>query len=139
MKIKEWMTSDVVSVSPDTSVKQAFMLMKKHGYRHLPVVRGDKLVGFVADRDLRRPEISDIFKEWNDLYRLSDEIHVEDVMRTDVMSVTPETDLVAGAAILVDKKIGALPVVKPGYNKKLVGIITIHDFLKALVKCIRKP
>lgn len=138
MKIKEWMTSSVVTVNPETSVKQAFLLMKKHGYRHLPVVRGDKLVGFVADRDLRRPEISDVFREWNDLYRLSDDIHVEDVMRTNVMSVTPETDLVSGATILIDKKISALPVVEPGDSHKLVGIITIHDFLKALVKCIQK-
>lgn len=138
MKIKEWMTSPVITVTPETSVKQAFLLMKKHGYRHLPVVRGNRLVGFVADRDLRRPEISDIFKEWNDLYRLSDDIHVEDVMRTDVMSVTPETDLVSAASILVEKMISALPVVEPGDNKKLVGIITIYDFLKALVKCIQK-
>ena len=138
MKIKEWMTSSVVTVNPETSVKQAFLLMKKHGYRHLPVVRGDKLVGFVADRDLRRPEISDVFREWNGLYRLSDDIHVEDVMRTNVMSVTPETDLVSGATILIDKKISALPVVEPGDSHKLVGIITIHDFLKALVKCIQK-
>ena len=138
MKIKEWMTSSVVTVNPETSVKQAFLLMKKHGYRHLPVVRGDKLVGFVADRDLRRPEISDVFREWNDLYRLSDDIHVEDVMRTNVMSVTPETDLVSGATILIDKKISALPVVEPGDSHKLGVIITILGFLKAQVKCIQK-
>lgn len=138
MTIKDWMTAAVISVTPETSVKEAFMIMKKHGYRHLPVVRGEKLVGFVTDRDLRRPEISDLFKEWNDLYRLSDEIHVEDVMRTDVISVTPETDLVSAASILVDKRIGALPVVEPGNSRKLVGIITVYDFLRALVQCIQK-
>lgn len=134
MKIRDWMTPLVVSVSPGTSVKEAFALMKKKGFRHLPVVKNGNLVGFVTDRDLRRPQISDVFKEWNDLYRLSDEIHVEDVMISDVVAVTPETDLVQAASILVEKKIGALPVVDKAGSKALVGIITIYDFLKALVK-----
>jgi acetoin utilization protein AcuB len=131
MKVKDWMTREVVTVSPEMSVKEAFLLMKKHHFRHLPVVKKDKLVGFVTDRDLRRPAISDVFKEWNDLYRLSDEIHVEDVMIADVMKVTPDMDLKAGAAIVLKKKIGALPVVE---GDRIVGIITIYDFLKALVE-----
>lgn len=132
MKVKDWMTPQVVTITPEASVKEAFLLMKKHHFRHLPVVRQGKLVGFVTDRDLRRPAISDVFKEWNDFYRLGDDIHVEDVMITDVMKISPETDLVEAAAIVLDKKIGALPVVDQG---RVVGIITIYDFLKALVEC----
>src|SRR5579885_3196677 len=134
MKIRDWMTAVVVSVSPDTSVKEAFMTMKTNGFRHLPVVKNGKLVGFVTDRDLRRPQIADVFKEWNDLYRISHDLHVEDVMITGVVAVTPETDLIKAAAILVEKKIGALPVVEKEGSKTLVGIITIYDFLKALVE-----
>lgn len=131
MKIKDWMTSPVVTVAPETSVKEAFKIMKKNGFRHLPVVRGEKLVGFVTDRDLRRPDIADLFKEWNDLYRLSDELHVEDVMITRVHKVTPEEDLKKAAALVIEKHIGALPVVE---GEKIVGIITVYDFLRALVK-----
>jgi len=138
MKIRDWMTSVVVSVAPDTSVKEAFLVMKTNGFRHLPVVKSGKLVGFVTDRDLRRPQLSDVFREWNELYRISNDIHVEDVMITDVVAVTPETDLVQAASILVEKKIGAVPVVDEEGSKTLVGIITIYDFLKALVECSKK-
>jgi len=131
MKIKDWMTPKVTSVSPETSVKEAFKIMKMNGFRHLPVVRGEKLVGFVTDRDLRRPDIADLFKEWNDLYRLSDELHVEDVMITKVHTVSPEEDLKKAASLVIEKHIGALPVCESG---KLVGIITVFDFLRALVK-----
>jgi acetoin utilization protein AcuB len=131
MKIKEWMTSNVVTVSPQTSVKEAFKIMKKHGFRHLPVVRGERLVGFVTDRDLRRPDIADVFKEWNDLYRLSDDLHVEDVMITQVQKVKPEDDLKKAASLVIEKHIGALPVCE---GEKIVGIITVYDFLRALVQ-----
>jgi acetoin utilization protein AcuB len=132
MKIKDWMTPKVVSVAPGTSVKEAFKIMKKNGFRHLPVVKGDKLVGFVTDRDLRRPDIADVFKEWNDLYRLSDDLHVEDVMITDVYKVSPEDDLQKAAEMVLEKHIGALPVCEGG---KMVGIITVFDFLRAFVRC----
>jgi len=132
MKIKDWMTPKVVTVGPGTSVKEAFKIMKKNGFRHLPVVKGDKLVGFVTDRDLRRPAISDVFKEWNDLYRLSDDLHVEDVMITKVHKVSPDEDLKKAAAMVIEKHIGALPVCD---GDKMVGIITVFDFLRALVQC----
>lgn len=131
MKIKDWMTSKVLSVSPGTSVKEAFKTMKKHGFRHLPVVKGEKLVGFVTDRDLRRPDIADVFKEWNDLYRLSDDLHVEDVMVATVVTCTPEDDLAKVASQVIDKHIGAMPVVDPSDKTRLVGIITVFDFLRA--------
>lgn len=134
MKIKDWMSSPVVTVTPQTSVKEAFKIMKKNGFRHLPVVKGEKLVGFVTDRDLRRPDIADVFKEWNDLYRLSDELHVEDVMITKVVSCLPDDDLAKVAFTVVDKHIGATPVVDPIDKTKLIGIITVYDLLRAMVQ-----
>jgi acetoin utilization protein AcuB len=131
MKIKDWMTAKVVTVAPETSVKEAFKVMKKNGFRHLPVVKGDKLVGFVTDRDLRRPDIADVFKEWNDLYRLSDELHVEDVMITKVYKVSPDEDLKKAASLVIEKHIGALPVCD---GDRIVGIITVFDFLRAMVQ-----
>ena len=134
MKIKDWMTSKVLTVSPGTSVKEAFKIMKKNGFRHLPVVKNDKLVGFVTDRDLRRPDIADVFKEWNDLYRLSDDLHVEDVMVSKVVSCKPDEDLAKVAVQVIDKHIGAMPVVDPADKTKLVGIITVFDFLRAFAQ-----
>lgn len=132
MKVKDWMTTKVEAVTLETSVRKAFGLMKKHGFHHLPVIKGDKLVGIVTDRDLRRPGISDVFKEWDHLYRLSEDISVEDVMTTPVITVTPETDVVTAASTLVENKFNALPVVDA--KGKIIGIITTIDFLKALVR-----
>jgi len=132
MKVKDWMSKKVVTVEPTTSVKKAYGLMKQNGFHHLPVVKGDRVVGIVTDRDLRRPDISDIFKEWAELYRLNDDIHVEDVMATPVVTVTPETDLLAAASILIEKKFNALPVVDG--QGRLCGIITTVDFLKGMIR-----
>lgn len=132
MKVKAWMTANVETVTPDTSVRRAFLIMKKKGVLHLPVCKGGKLVGIVTDRDLRRPKLSDIFKEWHELYRLGEEIDVGDVMTSHVITATPETDLLTAASMLLEKKIGALPVVDA--KGKLVGIVTSVDLLKAFVR-----
>lgn len=131
MKIKDWITQEVITVEPETSVKKAFYLMKSLGIRHLPVVRGETLKGIVTDRDLRRPKISDVFKSWDELYRINDEIDVEDVMVTPVATLPEEATIQEAAKLLVEKRIGAIPVTdKKG---KMVGIITESDILRAFV------
>ncbi|MCM8794271.1 MAG: CBS domain-containing protein [Candidatus Omnitrophica bacterium] len=131
MQIKNWITREVITVTPDTSVKQAFYLMKSMGIRHLPVVKDGILKGMVTDRDLRRPKLSDVFKSWDQLYRLNDEIQVEDVMVSPALTVKETATLQEAAQIMAEKRIGALPVTdKAG---KLNGIITESDLLRAFV------
>ena len=55
MKVSKYMTRKLIAVQPNTSVKEAFMTMRARRVRHLPVVDGDRLVGIISDRDLRRP------------------------------------------------------------------------------------
>ena len=50
--VKDWMTKDPVTVGPDTDTEEAAALMASHGFRHLPVVDGDQVVGVVSLRDL---------------------------------------------------------------------------------------
>ncbi len=131
MKIKDWITKEVTTVAPEASVKEAFYIMKSLGIRHLPVVKKEKLVGIVTDRDLRRPKISDVFKSWNELYRINDEIQVEDVMISPVLTVEADATIKEAAKVMAENRIGALPVTnRPG---KLVGIITESDILRAFV------
>lgn len=131
MKIKSWITKEVVTIPPEASVKQAFGLMKSLGIRHLPVVRNGSLKGIVTDRDLRRPKISDVFKEWDQLYRINDEIQVEDVMVTPVQTVEEDADIKEAAKQMVKHRIGALPVVDSA--GRMTGIITESDVLRAFV------
>ena len=132
MKIKEWITREVITVGPETSVKQAFGLMKSMGIRHLPVVNGKALlVGIVTDRDLRRPQISDVFKTWDELYRINDEIAVEDVMVSPVITIKQDAMIKEAAKLMAQNRIGALPVTDP--KGKLTGIIAESDILRAFV------
>ena len=132
MKIKNWITTEVITVSPETSVKEAFGLMKSLGIRHLPVInKQGALKGIVTDRDLRRPKISDVFKSWHDLYRINDEIQVEDVMVGPVITANQDDTIQEAAKLMVENRIGALPVTD--IQKKLVGIITESDVLRAFV------
>ncbi len=129
MKIKEWITHEVVTVEPEASVKKAFGLLKSMGIRHLPVVKNGKLYGIVTDRDLRRPKISDVFLEWDELYRINEEIQVEDIMAAPAITISEDSTIQEAAQIMAHKRIGALPVTD---NKgKLAGIISESDILRA--------
>ncbi len=129
MKIKDWITREVVTIKPEASVKEAFMLLKSMGIRHLPVVKNGVLKGIVTDRDLRRPKLSDVFKSWDQLYRINDEIQVEDIMASPALTIPEEATIQEAAKIMAKNRIGALPVTdKKG---KLDGIITESDILRA--------
>jgi len=101
------------------------------GIRHLIVVKEGVILGIVTDRDLRRPKVSDIFKSWHDLYRISDEFQVEDIMTSPVKSIDAQADIQEAARIMVAHRIGALPVTDAHHG--LAGIITETDLLKALI------
>jgi len=131
MKIKDWITREVVTVAPEASVKEAFGLMKSMGIRHLPVVKEGFLKGIVTDRDLRRPKISDVFKSWHELYRIGDDIQVEDIMTTSVMTIGEDALIQEAAQVMVEKRVGALPVVDS--KGKMIGIIAESDILRAFV------
>lgn len=129
MKIKDWITREVVTIKPEASVKEAFMLLKSMGIRHLPVVKNGVLKGIVTDRDLRRPKLSDVFKSWDQLYRINDEIQVEDIMASPAITISEEATIQEAAKIMAKNRIGALPVTdKKG---KLDGVITESDILRA--------
>jgi acetoin utilization protein AcuB len=134
MQVKDCITTQVITVAPETSAKEAFATMKSMGIRHLVVVKGEQIVGIVTDRDLRRPKVSDIFKSWHDLYRISDEFQVEDVMSSPVMTIDAHADVKEAAKVMVERRIGALPVTDAHHG--LFGIITEIDLLKALIAAI---
>lgn len=131
MKVKECVTGQVVTVDPSMSTKEAFALLKSMGIRHLVVVKEGMVLGIVTDRDLRRPKVSDVFKSWDQLYRLSEEFEVEDIMVSPVITIDANADLREAAKLMVERRIGALPVTDAHHG--LAGIITETDLLKAFV------
>lgn len=121
MKVRDCMTRRVITATHGTSVEDAARIMLKNGFRRLPVTRGELLHGFVSSVDLVKM-IADntIFKG---------DVRVEDIMSTDVVTVTPDSELGEVAAKISKHEHGAFPVVEDG---RLVGIITERDLLKAI-------
>ncbi len=132
MLVKERMKRDPVTVKKGDSFRYALKLIRKEGIRHLPVLDGRQLVGIITDRDLRQAAPSPATTlEVHELNYLLERLTVETIMTRSVITVTPETDLLEAAKLLLAHKIGCLPVVGAG---ELLGIITEGDLLRALVE-----
>lgn len=133
IRVSEWMTSPVVSVNPDTPVKEAHQLMKERRIRRLPVVDQDRLVGIITIGDIREASPSDAtsLSIW-ELNYLWDQLTVKKVMTTGVISVRPDDTILSVAYLMLENKISGMPVVDE--HGKLVGIITESDIFKMLVQ-----
>lgn len=124
------MTADPVTVQPDDDVSTAFSLLQESTIRHLPVVNeNDELVGMVSDRDLRALLVPHFFRQdvvENIVTRARAPIST--LMSSNVVSVDMEDDTSLIAELMVEHKIGAIPVVDA--DAKLVGIVSYLDLLR---------
>jgi acetoin utilization protein AcuB len=135
MLVGERMTNLVLTVSPEESVQEALVSMRKEHIRRFPVVdKKGKLVGIVSESDLLNasPSEATSLSVWEISYLVS-KITVERVMTKDVITVTEDTPIEEAARIMADKKIGALPVMK---GEKLVGIITETNLFRIFLELL---
>ncbi len=133
VRVREWMTSPVISVAPSTPISSVHQLMKEHGIRRVPVVEHDRVVGIITLGDVREASPSDAttLSIWEMNY-LWAQLTVEKVMSRKVISVHAEDLILDIAQIMLDKKVSGLPVLDDhGY---LVGIITESDIFRMLVE-----
>ena len=118
MKIAQLMTRDVITIPRDAYSSRAELEMKLSQVRHLLVIdRDHRVVGVVSQRDLVRT---------SDRARRS-QLMMDEVMHSVPVTVRPDTDAAEAAALLINKKIGCLPVVDA--LDHLVGIVTETDFV----------
>lgn len=130
MEVARFMTRDPLTVEPGDSLRAALDLMDEHRVRHLPVVRGERLVGVVSDRDLLEATGGSVP---SDDARL-DGTRVESVMQTQPAYVNPEDSVVTVSVEVALRAIGCLPVVD---RERLVGIVTEFDLLELLTAASR--
>jgi CBS domain-containing membrane protein len=123
------MTYHVFTVGPDDDLQALYDLMASRHVRHVPVVdREGKVVGLVTERDLARSALGS-----QDELPLSMQREVlrrrkiREIMATEVDTVEADEDLKAAAEMLIENKIGCLPVVD---GRRLVGILTESDFVR---------
>ena len=130
MKVSKYMTQKLITATPEMTVKQAFLTMRTHRVRHLPVVDGDRLVGIISDRDLRRPRWAESIDDWTAYYQVTDDITVSDVMTSNPEVVHTYDKIVKAVSVFREQRYGALPVLDKEQN--LVGILSAQDLLLAL-------
>ena len=125
--VKDSMTREVVTLSPQDTAKAALALCRERRIRHLPVLEVGKLVGIASDRDLRSstPALGDPARA-----AALAEILVRDVMAREVVTAVSDDPIEQAANTMRERRIGCLPVVE---GSELVGIITASDVMDALV------
>lgn len=133
MLVQEWMTREVIAISPDTSMMKASRLMKDKKVRRLPVVdEAGRVVGIISDRDVKEASPSKATTlDMHELYYLLSELKVKDIMSKNPVCAR-EDDSVEGVAItMMERGFGGMPVVAP--DNTIVGIITESDIFRVLV------
>ena len=132
MLVGDRMSHPVITISPDLPISEALNLMRREHIRRTPVIANGKLVGIVSDKDLLNasPSPATSLSIWEMNYLLS-KITVKDVMTTEVRSIDRNTPIEEAARIMIDNKIGGLPVLK---EDRVVGIITETDIFKIFLE-----
>ena len=136
MLVKDVMRTQLVTLNADSKLGFANDIMYLGRIRHLPVVKGDAIVGILTQRDLYRASLTSILTNWKENKEFLDSIKVSEVMTKNVVTVSPDATIEEAAQIMIDKKVGGLPVVKE--KNTLVGLITETDVLQYFVDCSRK-
>jgi len=119
--------SNVFSISPKASIQDALAILEEHNVGALPILDNDELVGIFSERDLARLLAQSNSFSLNTL--------IEKVMTRKVFTITPSTKTEECMQMMTDKHIRHLPVMDEG---KLIGIISIGDVLKAVIKTQRE-
>ena len=135
MPIRAYMQYAPLTGRQDDLVSQAHHRMHSTDVHHLPIVAADgTLLGLLSDRDLRQAGVSTLppLSRYEAPLRLMTML-VKDIMRTDVTTVGGETTLADAGQLLLEHKIGCLPVLH--HDRTLVGMVTVTDLLRAYLAC----
>lgn len=153
MKVKEIMTKDLITITPDANIPEIVKKMSKNEISGLPVVEGNKIVGMVTESDIMellefhdfgnymlpipfdvieaimemRSEIDEIKQDFDNLKSAK----AKDVMTKKLITTNPEDHVTKVSQDMMENNINRIPVIE---NDKLVGIVARSDVLKALSK-----
>ena len=138
MLARDLMTPNPVTVDLNASTGDAWDIMRENDIRHVPVVDGVVLVGMLSDRDLGSLDIGRILAfDGAAAVRAELARPVIDRMSVDVVSVHPEAEVSDVIDLLLEARIGAVPVVRPD-SREIVGIVSYVDILRALGAALEK-
>ncbi|MBK8986651.1 MAG: CBS domain-containing protein [Chloroflexi bacterium] len=132
--VRDWMTANVIHVTPNTTLPRAHELMTRNNIRRLPVVLDDNiLVGIITLGDVRGAEPSQAtsLSVWELNYLLSN-LLIDEIMTREPVTVRDDATIAEAASLMLDYRVSGLPVTdKQG---KLVGVITESDIFRMVVR-----
>lgn len=130
--VRDWMTPNPITIVPKTTLPDAHKLMTESNIRRLPVVDRGRLVGIVTLGDVREAQPSDATSlSIYELHYLLSKLTVDQIMTREPLTIAPEATIREAARLMLDHKIGGLPVMA---QERLVGIITESDIFRVLAQ-----
>lgn len=132
MLVQNWMSTPAITIHAEEYMQNARRLLKDHGLRMLPVMKGGKMVGIVTDRDLKRASASDATSlEIHAVLYLLSTVKVKHIMTKTPITVPLDYTVEETAEILLNNKISGVPVVDTA--GVLAGVITQSDLFRAMI------
>ena len=131
MKVQKIMATDLVTLHVDEELSLASDIMNLARIRHLPILEGDRLVGIISQRDLFRASLASVmgydYAETRDHLK---SVAIREAMVKEVITVEPDSEIQEAGRIMLEKRIGCLPVVQ---DDRLVGMLTETDILRCFL------
>lgn len=129
VSVEEFTTPNPITASEEDPIDKLGSLMKENGIRHLPILKNNKVIGIISDRDLR------VVSNLNAKQKMK--IHAGDIMVKDPFTVSSDMTLADVAFEMSKNKIGS--VIVNDENDQFLGIFTVTDALNALIEIVRDP
>ncbi len=134
MRIRDLMSTNVVSVSEDTSIHDAKKIMEAHKIRRLPVMKKDKLVGLVTKHMLLEASPSPATSlSIHELHYLLAKMNVKEIMVKNPYTISPDMPAEEALQVGQEKGYGAFPVMEDG---RLVGMVTESDIVRLMTRVL---
>ena len=128
--VRNWMTPNPITITLQTTLPEAYRLMEAHYIRRLPVIKNGKLVGVVTRGDIREAQSNKATAiSVHEMNLFLDRLTAKEFMAYEPIIIAPDATIGEAAYLMLQHKIGGLPVVE---NGELVGIITETDFCRLL-------
>ena len=130
--VGDWMTREVITITPDTSLKEAHDIMNEKGIRRLPVVADGTILGIVTLGDIRgaEPSRASSLSIW-EVHHLLAKLKVSEIMTRNPATIPQNASIGEAAKMMLEKKFSGLPVVDD--ENHLAGIITESDIFRLVV------
>ena len=134
MLIREIMLSTPVTATSGARLPELVQLLRRHGFRHVPIVDGEHLVGIVSDRDIKQAMTSGALStEGSRRERVLEHLTASDIMARRLVTVGPTAGVEEAARLMATHRVSALPVTD---GDRLLGIVTETDILRLFVRAV---